>query len=146
MIVQDSTNVVQGNFIGTDITGTAKLANGGDGVVVGGLFGFVTNGVTIGGTTAAARNIISGNGSNGIETGDASTTLIQGNFIGTDVSGTNNLGNTGIGVSLNSTNNTIGGTMAGAGNVIAFNGTAPGRFDSNGVSVSGFSTRHLHSR
>jgi hypothetical protein len=49
----------------TRITGTAKLSNLGDGVVIGGLFGFITNGVTIGGTTAAARNIISGNGLNG---------------------------------------------------------------------------------
>jgi hypothetical protein len=98
------------------------------------------NGVTIGGTTAAVRNIISGNGLHGIEIGDASTTLIQGNFIGTDVNGTGNLGNTGIGISLNSTNNTIGGVTAGAGNIIAFNGTAPGRQDSQGIYVSSFSS------
>jgi hypothetical protein len=140
IVIRDSANGVQGNFIGTDITGTAKVGNGGDGVVVSGLFGFIANGVTIGGTTAAARNIISGSGLNGVELGDASTTLIQGNFIGTDVNGTGNLGNTGIGISLNSVNNTIGGVTAGAGNVIAFNGTAPGRQDSQGVFVSGFSS------
>ncbi len=140
LVIQDSDNLVQGNFIGTDINGTAKLGNAGDGVIVSGLFGLTVTGVTIGGTTAAARNIISGNGLNGIDLGAATTTVIQGNFIGTDVNGTGNLGNAQIGISLNSVNNTIGGVSAGAGNIIAFNGSAPGRYDSSGVVLTGFST------
>ena len=48
---------------------------------------------------------------------------MQGNLIGTDPTGTLSLGNSGpgVGVGEGSSNNTIGGTTAGAGNVIAFN-------------------------
>ena len=52
-----SNNVVQGNFIGTDVSGTAKLGNNEAGVEI---IDVPNN--TIGGTTPAARNIISGNG------------------------------------------------------------------------------------
>jgi hypothetical protein len=125
-------NVVQGNFIGTDITGTAKLGNAGGGVVIAGIFGATLTGVnTIGGATAGAGNIISGNGSDGIAIGTANNTLVQGNLIGTDVNGTGNLGNAGIGISLSGANtNTIGlnAVGAGAGNVIAFNGSASTTF------------------
>jgi hypothetical protein len=55
---------------------------------------------------------------------------VQGNYIGTDASGINPLGNSGSGVYISqSSNNSIGGTVSGAGNVIAFNGT-------NGVTVA----------
>jgi hypothetical protein len=125
-------NVVQGNFIGTDITGTAKLGNDGGGVVIAGIFGATLTGVnTIGGATAGAGNIISGNGQDGIAIGTANNTLVQGNLIGTDINGTGNLGNAGIGISLSGANtNTIGlNTVgAGAGNVIAFNGSASTTF------------------
>ena len=51
----------------------------------------------------------------------ASGSVVQGNFIGTDANGAN-LGNTGDGVTIdNASNNTIGGTASGAGNMIAFN-------------------------
>ncbi len=81
---------------------------------------------TIGGTTPGARNIISGNGANGIALGQSpGPNLIQGNFIGVSAAG-GPLGNTGHGVLLSVVSgvdgNTIGGTAAGAGNVIAFNG------------------------
>jgi hypothetical protein len=140
IIVRDSSNLIQGNFIGTNISGKAKLGNGGDGVGLGGLFGFVANNITVGGTTPAARNLISGNGAHGIETGDVTAAVIEGNFIGTDVAGTGDLGNTGIGITVNSSNLTIGGTNTGAGNVIAFNGTAAGRQDSVGIFLSGSSS------
>ena len=55
--------VVQANFIGTDFTGNAALSNGTNGVEIAGSFN------TIGGTTVAARNIISGNTNNGVQIG-----------------------------------------------------------------------------
>ena len=64
-IFNANNNVVQGNFIGTDATGTTAISNG-VGVKVVSAFGAPTSHNTIGGTTAAARNIISGNTSQGI--------------------------------------------------------------------------------
>ncbi|MEY2496636.1 MAG: hypothetical protein QOD12_192 [Verrucomicrobiota bacterium] len=127
-----TTNVVQGNFIGTDITGTAKLGNAGYGIVISGIFGATLTGVnTIGGATAGTGNIISGNGQDGIAIGSANNTLVQGNLIGTDINGMGNLGNAGIGISLSGANTNIVGLNAvgaGAGNVIAFNGSASTTF------------------
>ena len=73
----------------------------------------------IGGRTAAARNVISGNGEHGVVFfgGDELVVgnRVQGNYIGTDVSGANALGNTGNGVFLNNaTRNVIGGTTPAA--------------------------------
>jgi parallel beta-helix repeat protein len=116
-------NLVAANFIGTDAAGNTALGNTDLGVDIAS-----ASGNTIGGTVSGARNIISGNGGNGIDIIDAFTTanLVQGNFIGTDVTGTVNVGNTGVGVDIGGggggpTSNTVGGTAAGAGNVIAFN-------------------------
>ena len=72
-------------------------------------------GNTIGGTTAAARNVISKN-NEGIEI-NTSNNIVQGNYIGTDVTGTLNRGNRigdGVQIQGNSTNNQIGGTATGA--------------------------------
>jgi len=117
-----SGNIVQGNFIGTDVTGTVDLGNSLAGVLVTG--GSTNN--TFGGTTTAARNIVSGNNSHGFQIRQVGTdgNLVQGNFIGTQINGTSPLGNTGVGVLVENlaNNNIIGGTASGAGNVIAFNG------------------------
>ncbi len=111
-------NLVQGNFIGTNVTGSAALGNLSDGVLIN--FGSLNN--TIGGTTAAARNVISGNGGNGIRC-DYHPNTVQGNFIGTQTNGTSPLGNGSNGVFLNVVGgNTVGGTASNAGNTIAFNG------------------------
>jgi hypothetical protein len=118
----DTGNVVEGNLIGTDPTGTSAQGNQAGGVSING--GATDN--TIGGTTTAARNVISGNGDHGVEVFDPGTSgnVIEGDFIGTDVTGTRALGNTldGVGVFLGATDNTVGGTTAGAGNVISSNG------------------------
>ena len=76
----------------------------------------------IGGSATGAGNLISANNSRGLWLTDASWTVIQGNFIGTTADGNNALGNAfhGIDLDVNSTNNTVGGTAAGAGNRIAF--------------------------
>ena len=57
--------MVQGNFIGTDVSGTTALGNR-DGVYI-----QSSNGNTIGGTTAGARNVISGNNRDGVDTSSA---------------------------------------------------------------------------
>src|SRR5439155_1210568 len=79
---------------------------------------------TLGGTAAGAGNLISGNSGYGIAlTNTASGNLLQGNLIGTDQTGTLALPNTGAGIELDgASNNTIGGTVAGAGNLISANG------------------------
>ncbi len=114
-------NLIQGNRIGTDITGTVAMGNKEDGIF---LIDEFSN--TIGGTTASAANVISANGGDGIAFGDvyASGNLVEGNFIGTDVTGTKDLGNGGHGVYVQVSNNTIGGTVRGAGNTIAYNALA----------------------
>jgi photosystem II stability/assembly factor-like uncharacterized protein len=113
-------NVLTGNYIGVDGTGAAAAANGGPGIAITG-----PGHNTIGGTTAAARNVLSANGGSGVEIsggGDLGN-LVEGNYIGTDATGTAALGNGGNGVLITTaSNNTVGGTAAGAGNVIAFSG------------------------
>jgi titin len=124
---------IQGNYVGTDITGTKPMGN-----THAGIFIWSPTNVLIGGTTPAARNIISNNGGDGIGTfasGQAMT--ISGNFIGTDVTGTVPMGNGGAGVNATFPNITIGGTAAGAGNIIANNGFLDA-FDHAGVIVSAF--------
>ena len=127
--------IVEGNFIGTDVTGTMALGNT-DGVSVG------TANNRIGGTTPAARNLISGNGGKalGIAGLDSDGNVVQGNLIGTDVTGLVALGNTGNGVALGSiagTNNLIGGTAPGARNVISGNATGVILGLANGNRVQG---------
>src|SRR5947208_16287320 len=92
-------NVFEGNFIGTDPTGTMAFGNG-SGAVGGIVFGFcgTPSNCTIGGTTPDARNLISGNAANGISLGSGSGNTVQGNLIGTDETGTLALGNALVGV------------------------------------------------
>ena len=84
--------MIEGNLIGTDITGGARLpALPGDQNGIGVLVGDGATDNTIGGTTAAARNIISGelNGP-GVDITGSSTSdnVVEGNYIGTNLSGT----------------------------------------------------------
>jgi titin len=112
-------NVAQGNFIGPDITGTTNLGNGNNGVLLS------APGNIIGGTTAEARNIISGNGQSGVYVNDAfaSNNWVCGNFIGTKANGTAALSNTVDGVTIfRAARNLIGGSVPGARNIISGNG------------------------
>ena len=84
-----SGNLVEGNFIGTDVSGTKALGNAFSGV----LMSDGADGNVVGGTTAAARNVISANGYRGVHIFSGSGNLVEGNFIGTDVSRANPLGN-----------------------------------------------------
>ena len=124
-------NRVEGNYIGTDAAGTAADPNGAEGVHVEG------ENNTIGGSTAEARNVISGNTSNGVRiaSSTAGGNVVAGNYIGTNAAGTAALGNTNSGVVVTSSanGNVIGGTSEAARNVISGNGE-------NGVRIFGAGT------
>ncbi|MGH7975100.1 MAG: right-handed parallel beta-helix repeat-containing protein, partial [Limisphaerales bacterium] len=111
---------VQGNIIGLNSAGVGSLPNGNAGV---GISDAAAN--QIGGSSVAARNIISANGDAGIFMIGSGTdgNQIQGNFIGTDLSGTLARGNTYEGIYMQANANLIGGTAMGAGNLISANNT-----------------------
>ena len=145
-ITGDNTQVT-GNLIGTDPTGEQARSNDVAGVEL-----TTASNVTIGGTTVAARNVISGNFNDAIVlTNPGSGDIVEGNYIGIDAAGatavpmyTASSGNGGYGIYLQSTTPgattglTVGGTAAGAGNVIAGN-QIDGVFiqDASGNTVAG---------
>ena len=113
-------NKVTGNYIGTDVTGTKAIGNRN---------GVHLNGAqynTIGGLTSGARNVLSGNLHDGvlINSATASYNTVIGNYIGTNAAGTGRLGNAWYGVEISQPNNVVGGTVAGARNIISANGYA----------------------
>jgi hypothetical protein len=114
-------NQVQGNFIGTTADGESVLGNQANGVLI--TLGAGSN--TVGGTAQGAGNLIAGNGANGIGIQQSGTNanLVQGNTIGVDLSVTKVLANQVNGVTIGggASKNVVGGTTAGAGNVIAGN-------------------------
>lgn len=122
---------VSGNIVGLDAAGTMRLPNG---------VGMRLNGsdVVAGGSTAAQRNVVSGNSGNGIAAGDG--VQILGNYVGTDPSGSISLRNdstaVAVGAALVGGNTATPGTPP--GNLISGNGNgSPGVF---GVYVSGAAT------
>jgi hypothetical protein len=140
-----SSNVVDGNIIGLDATGTktkdvsgASFANP-DGVLIA-----HANHITIGGTVAGARNVISNNAVSGVRVGESSDDVIAGNYIGTDVTGKAAMGNalgngnTTGGIWLQSLNSNIliSGTTPDARNVISGNGRS-------GIAVTGALTSQI---
>ena len=142
-------NLIQGNFIGTDVTGTAAIGN-----ELVGIFILIASSNQIGGAIAGARNVISGNAGIGVLisstgrladstpiSGPANDNLVQGNFIGTDASGSIALGNFGDGVALRGASRSIiGGTSPSARNVISGNGaniTAGFCIAASGISITG---------
>ena len=127
-------NTIQGNLIGTDAAGTVALGNGAIGA---GAHDYEGAGITVRGPenliggVGDAGNVISANGGGGIEMSGCGNdgNRIQGNLIGTDVTGIAPLGNGGDGVVTAGDDNIVGGA-SGAGNLIASN-------EGNGVRVSG---------
>jgi CSLREA domain-containing protein len=110
-------NTVEGCFVGTDPTGTLPLPNINDGV------GVTGNANTVGGSTPAARNVLSGNDREGLLLlSTSSANNVFGNYIGTDLNGAAALSN-GAGVVIFglSNNNRVGGVNAGEGNLISGN-------------------------
>ncbi len=127
-------NTISGNYIGTDVGGTTNLGNNYDGVII----SSDAQNNTIGGSTPSERNVISGNGWSGVSINGNNTTdnVVSGNYIGTDVGGTIELGNTydGVIISSDAQSNTIGGSTTGERNVISGNGHY-------GVNISGSGTK-----
>src|SRR5262249_28869308 len=117
-------NVVQGNYIGTDVSGSAAISNLSAGVVVD-----QAPNNTIGGIAPGAGNLISGNGTaegHGagllINGAGATGNVVVGNLIGTNAAGTAQVANLGFGVAIvAASENTVGGTAPGSRNVISGN-------------------------
>src|SRR5215203_4952737 len=113
---------IEGNFVGTDPTGTLDKGNGFNGVVA---YTDDISQTVVGGTTPAARNLISGNASRGVEMGSnlvnspSESVRVQGNYIGTDRSGTKDLGNDLTGIDLEQVSGAmVGGKTATSSNVV----------------------------
>jgi trimeric autotransporter adhesin len=114
-------NAVRGNLVGTNAAGTRALPNfSGFGITAG------AHDNVVGGASAAARNVVSGNRTDGVELRDAGTirNRLVGNFIGVDASGDRPLGNgaTGVVIEYGASRTAVGGTQDGARNVISANG------------------------
>jgi Big-like domain-containing protein len=133
-------NTVQGNFIGTNASGNAAIGNGAGGVLI------QSPGNLVGGTSSAARNVISGNfatpytGGDGIAIGgfaQATGNVVQGNFLGTDATGTFAIPNSARGLSSYADGTLVGGTTAGARNLISGNGLDGVLLWSKGSAVQG---------
>ncbi|HYB97660.1 MAG TPA: Calx-beta domain-containing protein [Candidatus Limnocylindrales bacterium] len=108
--------VVEANYIGLDSTGAGGAGNTGTGIAVDGSFG------TVGGSTAADRNVISGNGGNGMTIGaNATSNDILGNYFGTNPAGTAAIGNGSYAIRSFGAGNSIGSNAAGGGNLISGN-------------------------
>ncbi len=112
---------IYGNYIGTDVTGMVPLGNGGNGIEV---YNSSTNTI-IGGAAPGEGNLISANGEWGIEIIGNGTddSVIQGNLIGVDATGTATIDMSNVDGGIknkgSASNTTIGGTAAGEGNTIA---------------------------
>ncbi len=128
--------LVVGNFIGLRLDGVTSAGNGGNGIGI----AASSSDNTIGGTDAIDRNVISANHDNGIAIKGASRNQILGNFIGTDVTGAIDLGNSANGVLLinGATHNTIGGTTPSASQFIGLppDGNVISGNDANGVLIT----------
>lgn len=146
---QPTGNTIIGNLVGTDATGTKAIGNGIKSGYIGSGIGMQhgSNTNTIGGTTAATRNIISNNYQgilitftyDGNSNSAPNNNKILGNYIGTDINGTANLGNLHDGIaiteiapsnSMGPNSNIIGGPQTNQGNIIAYN-------QGNAINISG---------
>src|ERR1043166_546706 len=117
---------IQGNLIGTDATGTVAFYALLYGIVVD-----ASVNPTIGGSTPGAGNVITARADGIIFSHNPTGVVIQGNKIGTDITGTMPLGNGNCGIAAgDTTTGTIGGVNSGEGNIIAFNSF-------NGISIAG---------
>jgi hypothetical protein len=120
--IRGSANIVQGNYIGTDASGTAAIPNGMEGIWI----APDAQDNIIGGSSPQERNVISGNDlfALNISGPGATGNVVKGNYIGVDATGSAALANGhGLVISDGPQNNIIGGSAPGEGNVISGNGT-----------------------
>ena len=106
-------NVIQGNYIGSDVSGQYDLGNLYDGVYI----------TSANGTRILGNQIVN-NRAYGINLFAANSSVIENNVIGTDVAGTRPLGNTLASITISGGTNRVGGLNAGQANTIFFNGGA----------------------
>lgn len=128
--------VIEGNYIGIGADGVTAKSNS-NGIVI------ASANNTVGGTTASARNVVANSTFTGILIigSGASGNLVAGNYVGTDASGDVAAGNQ-VGIGLKSPNNTVGGTTAGAANVISGN-VGPTAQNGIGILLGGQATGEL---
>ena len=129
LILSSGNHVIAGNYIGTDSTGGGAAGNA--------LYGMSINsgGNLIGGDSPAERNVISGNGLDGVLiNGPAGPNRVSGNYIGVDSTGETAVPNGQRGIVVNQAPNvTIGGLLDGEENVVSGNANV-------GISVQGSPT------
>jgi hypothetical protein len=108
---------ILGNYIGVDaVTGSVAISNVAAGISVD------ADDVAIGDGTAAGRNVISGNGTQGIAIIGGADAVVAGNYIGTSANGQVGTGNTLEGILVSGgSGHQIGGVLAGQGNFISAN-------------------------
>ncbi len=112
-------NRVLGNILGMDWTGLVAVGGRGNGIVISNAAWNI-----IGGTESGAGNISASHAGHGLLIGgsNAAFNRVEGNLIGTDITGTNDSGNGASGITIgDAPSNTVGGLITGAGNTIAFN-------------------------
>jgi len=113
-----SETTIFNNQIGVGVDGATPLGNGSDGIQI-----TDSPNTQIGGVSTGQGNVIGCNRGNGINVAGASSgTTVEANAIGTDPTGSQNLGNSLNGISLGASSNSIGGPTASAGNLIDHNG------------------------
>jgi titin len=127
LITDDGTtkNAVYGDYIGTDVNGTAAIANGKNGVTIQNKASSNGVGTQSNRTNDPRLTLISGNTLAGVAIlSGCNNNQVENCYIGTDVSGTKSLGNVLYGIDLEGDTNTIGGLAVGDLNVISGNGTS----------------------
>lgn len=120
--------VIAGNLVGTNLAGLAAIPND-DGVAI-----HNSAGITVGGSSAVDRNILSGNAGSGLSVYKSNQVSVKGNYAGLAADGMTALGNANVGLGYTlSTNIQIGGQTPGEANVAVANG-------GSGISAGGESS------
>jgi len=111
-----TTGTLTNNYIGTNAQGTAGLANTENGLIL-----QESTNITVGGSTKAKKNIISGNGADGIQLLDSSSCTIQNNYIGMNVTGLQTIANGAYGIEVTNDNGSLTQAITISNNLISGN-------------------------